>query len=160
MELETNAAQQALPDANEQAVRVQREVGAVGRALRLRRRLRLLARGVWLGLALVVAGLGLRLVGVAAAWPYLVFPATFVAAAVAIWGWFSNPSLGRLTLDYDRHFRFDEMLGTGLEVARRTTRSGTPVSAVEQRLLHQTLEATWALRRRVDSRSIVPWREV
>ncbi len=160
MELNTHAAHQVLPNVDEQAVRVQQEVRAVARELRLRRRLRLAARGLWLGLALVVAGLVLRLLGFAIAWPFLVFPAAFVGAAVAIWGWFSNPSLSRLTHDYDRHFRFDEMLGTGLEVARRTTRSGTPVSAVEQRLLHETLEATWALRRRVDSRPIVPWREI
>ncbi len=160
MDLVTPTPQQAIPEMEGQAVRLQHEVRAVARALRLRRRLRLATRGLWIALALVVAGLVLRLLGFAIAWPFLVFPAAFVGAAVAIWGWFSNPSLGRLTLDYDRHFHFDEMLGTGLEVARRTTRSGTPPSAVEQRLLHQTLEATWALRRRVDSRPIVPWREV
>ena len=142
------------------AARVQRDVNALGIALRRRRRLRLLVRGLWLGLTIVVAGLALRLVGLSVTWPFMLVSAAVVAAAVAIWGWVTHPTLAALTLSYDRHFRFDELLGTGLEVARRLAGSGAAATAVEQRLLLRTLEATSALRRRLDNRPFLPLREI
>ena len=113
-------ADQSRPALRGPSVQLQREVRSLGRLLRRRRRFRLTVRALWLGLIVVVAGLGVRLLGIELRWPFFVFPAGFVFAAMAIAGWWSNPSLQRLLRGFDRHFQTQELLASGLEVARRT----------------------------------------
>lgn len=117
-------------------------------------------RGIWLGLLVVVGGLGLRLAGLALAWPYFVFPAAFVAVVFLIYAWSSRPALSELVRGYDKHFNLNEVLSTGLEVARQAEQTQQPYGRIIQGLIDQTVQATGALRRRVATRPILPWSDL
>lgn len=117
-------------------------------------------RAMWISLTLAVAGLTVRLLGYDLTWPFVVVPAALAGAAVLIDGWLANPSLQRLVRTYDRHFQLGEVLGTGLEVAAQTPDHEQAHGQIEQRLVEQALLATYALRRRVAARPLLPLRDV
>ena len=128
--------------------------------LRRRRRLRIMVRSLWLGLCVIAAGLGVRLLGYDLRWPFFVFPGAFIFAALTIAGWWSSPSLLHLTRTYDQHFQLHEVLSTGLEVARRSQSSDAAPGPIEQRLIEQPQAAVATLRRRVRSHALLPLRDV
>ena len=139
---------------------VRRNLHALGSELNRRRRLRLSVRGIWLGLLVVVGGLVLRLAGYALAWPFFVFPATFVSAATIIYAWSSRPALTDLVRGYDQHFGLHELLSTGLEVARQIEHDPHSQGHVTQGLIEQTVQATGTLRHRVARRPVLPWSDL
>lgn len=155
-----NSGRLAFATEREPAVQLQRDIRALARSLRWRRRLRITVRALWFGLCVAVIGLGLRLLGLDLRWPLFVFPAAFVTASMLIADWWSNPSLPRLAQSYDRHFQLHELLATGLEVARRTNEPGAGTGPVEQGLIEQSLLAIYALRRRVRARPLIPLRDI
>ncbi len=141
-------------------LQLQREARRLQRTVRRRKRLRIVVRGLWLGLAVVAAGLAVRLVGYNVRWPIFVFPGAFVFATVVAVGWWSSPSVLRLARGYDRYFQLHELLATGLEVARRSQAPDSSYGPVEQRLIEQSMLATYALRNRVRARPLFPVRDV
>jgi hypothetical protein len=142
------------------AAQLARDVRALRRALGNRRRLRLTIRALWIALAIFAVGLATRLFGLNAPWWIIVAPAAAAALILIVRSWFTDPSLGRLLHEYDQFFHTHELLATGLEVARTSDRDDRPLNEVEERLVHQTLRAVAALRRRVGSSALMPWREM
>ena len=142
------------------AAQLQRDVRALRRALGYRRRLRLTVRALWIGLGIFAFGLLAGVFGLTGPWWMLIGPAAAAAIILIVQSWFSNPSLPRLLNDYDQHFQTDELLASGLEVARRFEQSGDTLGQIEERLVEQSSRAVHALRRRVHASALVPWREM
>ncbi|HEX6287632.1 MAG TPA: hypothetical protein VFZ66_00500 [Herpetosiphonaceae bacterium] len=128
---------------------------AIARVLRLRRRLRLSIRAIWLTLIIWSVGLFAALIGVKLS-PTLTLGLSLLTLVSGLaYAWLSHPSLEQLARGLDSHYSLAQQLATALEVARQD-----PAQPLEHRLIEETEALLAKMRRYFASQPLVPWREV
>jgi len=126
----------------------------VQRALRWRRRVRLVVRAVWVALLVWCVGLGALWLQIALPLPALAAAALVTLLGGIVYAWWSQPSLAQLTHGLDRFYNLQAQTVTALEVAQRG-----PTNEIEERVVAEAAMWLGELRRYVARLPLVPWRE-